>query len=791
MQEKFRMRTCPAARSSMVVQGERFRFTVLTPCLLRLEYQENGLFEDRATQCVLNRDLGDVPFQVEETERELHILTEKLHLTCTKEKFSPHSLNIRLLGRNTDFLNVWYYGEPVPHYGEDEVNLKGTARTLDGRDGPCPLQDGLMSKGGIALLDDSASLVFQEDGWVRPRKEAGTDLYFFGYGRNYKECLRDFYRLCGETPLLPRYALGNWWSRYHRYTERSYLDLMERFGREGIPFSVAVLDMDWHVVEVDPDIGSGWTGYTWNRELFPDPGSFLERLHEKGLRTALNVHPDGGIRRHEGMYGTVAREMGIDPESGKPVEFDAANPKFWEVYFRLVHEPLEREGVDFWWIDWQSGSISKAPGMDPLWMLNHYHYLDNCREGEPGLCLSRYGGPGSHRYPVGFSGDVVISWESLDFQPYFTATAANIGYTWWSHDIGGHMGGAMDHELAVRWVQFGVFSPINRLHSSNNPFVSKEPWNYPPEKGEIMRRFLRLRHELVPYLFTMNELCHSQGLPLVEPVYYEYPWEEAAYRHRNEYFFGTQLLVCPVTSPTEFETLRARTKGWLPEGLWFDFFSGRAYRGGRELTFWRRLEELPVFARAGAIVPLSGDGDLAAWRNPERLTVRIYPGGDGRFTLYEEYEREEVRTVFSLDWEEGKIRVYSLGGENRGLRRRFDFRFPCWKTEGTPRVFVHGKPVEAEWREEAHTLSVSLKGMEKMEEFVIQWEERPEMEENRFQQELLDFLKEAQIPFMQKEQIYRLAGEYGRSLRTVSELRELKLKDAVFGVVSELLWADL
>ena len=155
--------------------------------------------------------------------------------------------------------------------------------------------------------------------------------------------------------------------------------------------------------------------------------------------------------------------------------FDITDPEFLEAYFETVLHPMEKEGVDFWWLDWQQGNTTKIEGLDPLWMLNHYHYLDSRRLGTRGLTFSRYAGPGSHRYPVGFSGDTVISWESLDFQPYFTANASNIGYGWWSHDIGGHMLGVRDDELTTRWVQFGVFSPINRLHSTDNPFNGKEP----------------------------------------------------------------------------------------------------------------------------------------------------------------------------------------------------------------------------------------------------------------------------------------------------------------------------
>lgn len=786
MADFIKLETTPSARKSQVVQGENYRFTVLTPCLLRLEYEKDGKFEEKATQRVLNRDFGEVPFQVEKRGGELHILTERLHLTYTGQEFAPHSLNIRLLGNMTAFLNVWYYGKEVPHYGDDVVNLKGTTRTLDGRDGECPLEDGLMSKGGISLLDDSDSLVFGEDGWLQPRTGGGIDLYFFGYGRDYKQCLQDFYRLCGSTPMLPRYALGNWWSRFYPYTEESYLELMERFEKERIPFSVAVFDMDWHITDGGGD-GGGWTGYTWNRSLFPDPPSFLRKLHEKGMKVTLNVHPDGGIRAHEERYREMAAAMGIDPETKAPVEFDVTNPDFWDGYFRIVHRPLEEQGVDFWWIDWQSGDTSKGKGMDPLWMLNHYHYLDNCKNGNRGLCLSRYAGPGSHRYPIGFSGDAVISWETLKFQPYFTATAANIGYTWWSHDIGGHMGGYLDHELAVRWVQFGVFSPINRLHSSDNPFVSKEPWNYPPDKAEIMKRFLRLRHRMLPYLFTMNELCHTQGLPLVEPVYYEYPWEEGAYQFRNEYFFGTQLLVCPITEHTKYETLRAGTKGWLPEGLWFDFFTGQIYHGGRSLTFSRRLDGIPVLAKAGAVIPMDGEKDSLGWENPKTLEVWIYPGADNRFTLYEEYEGEAVKTEIALKWSRGLIRICGQNGRYEGMRRQFRFHFPGWETEGRPAVQADGGIISGQWLEEEGILFVKETGQIEIKELLIFWDKEQKIRRNDHKKAVFEFLREAQISFMQKERVLRLTEGYDGSFGSLAGLFELDLEPCVKEVLYELL----
>src|ERR671932_2778905 len=302
----------------------------------------------------------------------------------------------------------------------------------------------------------------------------------------------------------------------------------------------------------------------------------------------------------------MAEALGRDPASEEPIAFDPTDPAFLSAYFEILHRGLEQDGVDFWWIDWQSGPYSRVAGIDPLWMLNHFHYLDSAREGRRPLTFSRYEGPGSHRYPVGFSGDTVISWASLAFQPEFTATAANIGYGWWSHDIGGHFFGVKDDELATRWVQLGVFSPILRLHSSSSPFLVKEPWLYPGEARAAMTAALRFRHRLVPYLHTMNPRAASEGVPLVRPMYHLAPDEARAYSVPNQFAFGSELLVAPVTTPRDPVTLLGSVTAWLPAGTWTDLITGTVYDGDRMVELHRGSESIPVLVKAGGIVPLAG-----------------------------------------------------------------------------------------------------------------------------------------------------------------------------------------
>ena len=626
--DHFKVNVKPIATQEAVFRGNTYRISFLTSRIVRLEYDVNGIFEDKATQTFWYREQVAPELVMTETDDVLKIESEHLRLVYLKdEPFKGDTLSIEL----KHSCLVWRFGT------EEETNLKGTARTLDAVDGELVLEKGLISREGYVVIDDSTSLVFNEHSWLEPRQTTGIDTYFFGYGQAYKACLSDYVKLTGAAPLLPRYALGNWWSRYWRYSDVELEQLMTRFEQEEIPLSVCIIDMDWHVTDIDPKYGSGWTGYTWNRELFKDPKGFMSWLHEKGLKTSLNLHPALGIRANEACYEEVATFMDVDVKAEQPVLFDIADPKFMKAYFEKVHHPLEEEGVDFWWIDWQQGTNSSMKGLDPLYALNHLHYLDLGRhEQKRPFTFSRWPGLGGHRYPIGFSGDTIVTWESLQYQPYFTATAANVLYGWWSHDIGGHMLGLDDSELYARWVQFGVFSPINRLHTSCGVFNRREPWKHSYESFQTAKKFLQLRHELIPYIYTMSHRHEKTGLALVTPLYYDYPHHGSAYDFKDEYLFGSELLVAPYLTPRSQVTNRSTRQVWLPEGEWFDFFTGEPYTGDRIYAVYGQLDEMPVFAKAGAIIPMAKLEESNQVKNPNHLEVLVFGKAMNEFKLYED-----------------------------------------------------------------------------------------------------------------------------------------------------------
>ena len=651
----------PNANKENIVFWKDYRVTVLSDRLFRIEKNENKIFRDKATQIVWYRDMPKQEFTSELTDKLLSIKTNKVEL---------------VLLENIDYSYIVINGEKIKISNKN--NLMGTYRTLDRFTGDeyipdgftdtsdvkrtkIQLETGICSTNGVAYFDDSKSLTLDTGGEIKDERGQGLDYYVFAYGKNYRESVKALYMITGEIPLVPRFALGNWWSRYHEYTDREYLQLLNRFEENDIPLSVATIDMDWHYSNMDEierefkikeqnlykeeflgDSWFGWTGYTWNKNLFKDYQSFLKKVKDKNLKITMNLHPATGVRFWDTQYEEMAKANNIDPKTKHFVPFDFTSNDFINSYFAILHKPYEKDGVDFWWIDWQQGFKTKLAGLDPLWALNHYHYLDNKVNHSEPLILSRYSGIGAHRYPIGFSGDTFITWETLKYLPYFTLTASNVGYTWWSHDIGGHMCGYMDEELYLRQVQFGVFSPINRLHCTNAETMTKEPWYYGNGTGEIAMKYLRLRHKMIPWLYTLDYKSHKEGKALIEPLYYEYPDIKECYTQKEEYFFG-DALVGVVTSPLKKDGF-ARVKMFIPKGKWTDFFTGDEYEitneKGEMRTLLRKLEAIPVLVKEGSVIPLSQDkGNLV--ENPHKLEVLIF-NGNGEFTLYEDKANEDL-----------------------------------------------------------------------------------------------------------------------------------------------------
>ncbi len=649
--DRIRFRGNPVAHPGAVVTRGDVRFTVLTPRLLRLEWAEGGAFEDRATYAFPTRYTETPPaFTVREEGGVLTLDTGALTLryTLSDGSFTPENLAITFMLNGESV--TWRPGMLNPQ------NLRGTRRTLDQCAGDAALEEGILSRAGWALFDDSRNVLFNaDDGWVAPIREGGLDWYFFGYGHEYKVALAEYMQFGGAIPLIPRFILGGWWSRYWAYSDQDLKDIVTEFENHDIPLDVLVIDMDWHTPVT-------WTGYTWNRELFPDPAGFLAWVHAKGLRVTFNLHPAQGVQAHEEMYPEFARAVGIDPETKETAAFTIGSKRFVEAYFKLLHHPMEADGVDFWWMDWQQGEVSDVKGLDPLPWLNHLHFNDITRKGVRPMLYSRWGGLGNHRYYIGFSGDTYETWESLAFQPYFTATASNVLYGWWSHDIGGHMGGTITPELYARWVQYGALSPVLRLHSTKDARCERRPWAFGDEVFRVARAAFQWRYRLIPYLYSLARKYADTGLSVCYPMYYDYPESADAYAARFQYFFGDQMLAAPIVHPADPATGMAHEDVWIPEGLWIDYQTKETFTGPRWVRLVGDLDRTPMLMRAGAILPLAPDfvgAETPALKSGttdaqprDGLMLAVFPGAEGRFFLYEDDGVSEAYRAGEYEWTE-------------------------------------------------------------------------------------------------------------------------------------------
>lgn len=645
----------PVADPSAVVpnSGSNARFTVLTDYIIRMEYSHTGVFEDNATLTFLNRKLPVPHFTSSVANGWLTVTTKYVTLTYqVNQVFASWTLKVTTTAGAT-----YAYGNT------DNGNLFGTIKSLDElctitlnctqnantyvHDESLHCAWGVISKSGWTTIDDSSNYIMSavNNSWFSPSQanRDDVDLYFFGHGSNYRQALQEYVALAGKTPMFHRSMLGSWWTRWYDFDNGDVERLIGIFEKESVPLDVLVLDMNWHTK-------NDWTGYTWDRQLYPYPQDTLAFVKSKGLRIAANVHDADGIGYWEDTYAKMCHVMGLNPAAQQTVQFAPLNASYMHA---LEDITLENAGFDYYWIDWQQGGQNGGcPGdsLNPTFITDHVRSTDQIRRGQNGrdAILARWGGLGGHRYPVGFSGDVTqLTWECFAFQPYFSATAANVAYGYISHDL---VGPADDHELHVRWMQFGAFSGVMRIHDRGMSAGSCYPncanvniWQLPYNYFDAIRDAMQRRVALLPYTYTNMRLGYDSGVPIMYPMYYDWPEETNAYLMgpsgvHAQYMFGPSMLVAPVCVQGDSNEVASKTI-WLPPVTWYDDTFGELVEGGATITRSYDVTEIPIFIRAGSIIPripnpqTVGIGTQAL----TNLDVYIYPGNSSAsYDLYED-----------------------------------------------------------------------------------------------------------------------------------------------------------
>lgn len=605
-----------------IIQGEKYRFTVLTPRLIRMEYSETGEFEDRLTTLVINRKTDKVDFKLKEDKKYIEITTSYFRLTYQKNKpfysgkiDTMKNLKVELL--NTD--RIWYYGHPeIRNYG-------APSNSLDDSKGKLKLKKGLYSVDGFASINDSSDIV-TEDFKIIKRDKDVIDIYLFMYLKDFAQCLKDYYLITGSPSLIPRYALGNWWSKNEEYNDILLKDLIDDFKSKEIPLSILLLDKKWHLNEYKNKKYD--SGFTWNRTLFSNPNKMIDYLHKNGIRLGLNINPLEGILPYEDSYEILSRTF---EKKDDILLFNVLDDKVIELYFEILIHPLDNMGVDFFWIDCDTKNENNNA------ILDYYHENDMKRDYKRRpMLLSRNVTEAPHRYPVLYSGKTIVSWDTLRMIPFYNSSASNIGVSYWAHDIGGYYKGTEDNELYTRYVQLGVFSPILKFGADEGKYYKREPWKWSIKTYSIVKNYLQLRHRLIPYLYAEAYKYHKYGMPMVMPIYYKFPEMYDDINYRNGYYFGTELFISPIVNKKDYIMNRSIHKFFLPDGMWYDFVTGKKFPGGKNYISFFKEEDYPVFAKAGSIITLGNNENINDTTPPKDMEIQIFPGRSNTYHLYED-----------------------------------------------------------------------------------------------------------------------------------------------------------
>ncbi len=676
------------SNSAAVFHGKYYRITILSERLIRFEYDIEGKFMDDATEFAINRNFPVPEMKVQQDDKYLEITTKYFAMLYVKEKpfigpkYAPDS-NLKVILKNTD--KLWYFNHP------EARNFKGTTISLDDDSTKAKLHKGLYSTDGFASIDDSHNLVIDKDGYLETPKNKRIDTYLFVYRRDFGLCLKDYFTLTGKPYLIPRYALGIWWNRDKIYSFEDTKKLVKAFNRYQIPLSILLLGEFWHLKD-SKDFNRFKTGFTFNKNLFPSPTLFTNYMHDHGIHIGLNIDPSEGIYPHEDKYGEIANIIGL--EKNTTIPFAPFDRMYVEIYMDRLIKSLTNLGIDFYWIDY------KGKDLNSLKALNYYHMKENVdNEEKRDMILSRNSLVAPHRYPIHYSGETTVSWETLDYLPEFNASASNIGVSWWSHDVGGFKDGIEESELYVRNVQFATFSPIFRFSAKRGIYYKREPWLWDIKTFNIVREYCNLRHRLIPYLYSEAYKYSENGLPLVQPLYYYYPeiYDEPIYK--NEYYFGTELFVAPITKPKEIVMNRAIEKIFLPKGMWYDFKTGKKFPGNKRYVVFYKDEDYPVFAKAGSIIPMAiQDENLNDTGIPKKMEIHVFPGKSNIYKLYEDdgitkLYQDGYYTITAIDYNylanNYTLIIRPIEGKNGLIPAKRDYKIRFRNTRGADDVVVN------------------------------------------------------------------------------------------------------
>lgn len=633
----------------------------------------------------------------------------------------------------------WAEDEAIYGLGSHEegmLNLRGQHQYLYQQNMKIVIPMLVSTRGYGILLDSYSRIEFHDDAagsflWTDVDDELD---YYMLYGPEFDDIVHQFRHLTGQATMLPKWAFGYIQCKERYTSQQELLQVVREYRARGLPLDCIV--QDWKY----------WTGNLWGQksfdpERYPDPRQLVEDLHALHAKLMVSIWP---TMRRGGPNWQEMYEQGF--LLGEQATYDAFNPAARACYWKQANEGLFSYGLDAWWCDctepfqadWK-GAVRPGPAeqmridteeaktfLDPEF-INAYSlfHSEGIYQGQRAVTsdkrvvnLTRSAYAGQQRYAtIGWSGDIAATWETLRRQIPAGLNFSVTGMPYWTLDIGAFFvktkpeqwfwcgdydGGVADlgyRELYVRWFQFGAFLPMFRAHGTDTP---REIWRF-GNPGEItydtLVKYLNLRYRLMPYIYSLAGQTTGQAYTMMRALPFDFRQDPQAYDVKDEYMFGPALLVCPVTAPMYFAANSIPITGvektrpvYLPSGSdWYDFWTGKQYAGGQTLVADAPLETMPLYVRAGSILPIGPKVQFTDEQPDAPIELWVYPGQDGHFTLYQDegdnynYEQGSFATIH-LSWDDRarQLILDKRQGNYPGMQALITFQI----------VLANGKPFD-------------------------------------------------------------------------------------------------
>ena len=704
------------------MQTGTLKVEVCSPSVIRVLYSATAQIPSRPEYVVIKKDWPTTPWKMESSNADVTLTTPALKIVVAREdgsityrdlkgnqlvqeasrKLTPATVNGENTYRAESFVNIYGSHEALYGLGQHQSgvwNYRGESVDIsqDNTNISIPLM--LSSNGyGIYWNNDSRSRFnnrFANYLYISSEVADVIDYYFL-YGPDFDHIISEYRDLTGQAPMFGRWAYGFWQCKNRYKSQEEILGIARKYRDLHIPVDNIVQDWFW-----------------WNRKgemvfnsNYPDPKAMISQLHDEHFHLMISVWPffEPGSQVYDymdkqGWFVDKFKYAKPPYHQDAMAVYDATNADARKFYWKNIDDSLFKIGADAWWMDTTEpetegqednvllghklaiGSGNRYVNLFPLFDTGAvYNGQRSASDQKRVFILSRSAFSGEQRNSVtAWSGDINSDWFSFRRQVPAGLNFMLSGMPYWTTDIGGFVFARTDNpqyrELFVRWFEYGSFCPIFRVHGTRSP-DENELWSYGPDAQKILVSYDRLRYRLLPYIYSLAWKTTSEAYTPMRPLVMDFRGDERTKDIGDQYMYGPAFLVTPITEPG------ATTRHlYLPQGRWYDFWTGESVEGGKSIDAAAPLDRMPLYVRAGAIVPMGPDEEWSTQKPADPIELRVYPGADGDFTLYEDendnYNYEKgVHAVIPIHWDD-VTKTLTIGdrmGEFPGMLKERTFR---------------------------------------------------------------------------------------------------------------------